>query len=108
MRDSVVQGRNNNLIHVATVAQAKEDASLYMNLLTKAMKFPELRNILNNPKTACFTDKHKGSDSAVPRVCPLTEDRRCVEHLIKNTGVIGHVRLLLAVSPRVVATLVKT
>eukprot|EP00904_Undaria_pinnatifida_P008857 jgi/Undpi1/5100/HiC_scaffold_19.g08452.m1 len=86
----VQQDANNNLIHVATVAQAKEDASLYMNLLTKAMKFPELRNILNNPKTTCFTDKHKGSDSAVPRVCPLTEDRRCVEHLIKNTGVIGH------------------
>ena len=98
---------NNHLIHVATVVQAKEDAAMYTNLLANTMKFPHLRDFLNNPKTTCFTDKHKGSDSAVPKICPLTEDRRCVEHLIKNAGTIGTVSLLLAISLHMVKRLEK-
>ncbi|CAM9306653.1 unnamed protein product [Ectocarpus sp. 4 AP-2014] len=81
---------NNKIVHVATMIQAKKNADMYINLLAKAMEFPELRNVLNNPNTTCFTDKHKGSDAAVPKVCPLTEDRQCVEHLIKLVGAIGH------------------
>lgn len=86
---------NDQLIHVATIVQAKESASMYVTLLTKAMEFPELRKLLNNPNTTCFTDKHEESDSAVSKVCPLAEDRRCVEHLIPLVGVIHAVSLPL-------------
>lgn len=87
---------NNKLVHVATVVTAKEDAACYTYLLAKAMECPMLRDVLNNPNTTCFTDKHKGSDAAVPKICPLTEDRRCVEHLLKLLGVVGPVSLTLA------------
>lgn len=82
---------NNHIVHVATRVQAKENATMYVGLLTKTMEHPGLRDLLNSPNMTCFTDKHKGSDSAVPKICPLTEDRRCVEHLIKNMGAIGTV-----------------
>lgn len=84
---------NNKIILVAVRVQGKENGEMYKKLLEKAMEAPALREILNNNKTTCFTDKHKGSDSAVPQKCPLTEHRRCVEHLLKllSGTVIGQV-----------------
>lgn len=84
---------NNKIVHVATVVSAKEDGASYRYLLTKAMESPLLHGVLNNAKTTCFTDNHKGSNSALPRICPLTEDRRCVEHLLKAIGKVGVVSL---------------
>lgn len=90
---------DNKIILVAVRVQAKENGEMYKKLLEKAMEAPALSKILNNEKTTCFTDKHKGSESAVPKVCPLTEHRRCVEHLLKllSATVIGKVS---AVTPR--------
>jgi len=82
---------NNRLIHVATVVCGKENKDMYVKLLTKAMEFLPLAAILNNEKTTCFTDKHKGSDAALPQLCPDTEDRRCLEHLIRLLAAIGTV-----------------
>ncbi|CAN0481274.1 unnamed protein product [Ectocarpus sp. 12 AP-2014] len=59
------------------------------------MQFPELKTILNNSNTTCFTDKHKGSDAPVPKICSLTEHRRFVEHLTRTVGCIGPVSLPL-------------
>lgn len=87
---------NNELLHVATVVSAKSEdgAECYSYLLAQAMKSPRLRDVLNNPNTTCFTDKPKGSDEpAVHKVCPLTEDRRCVAHLLKLLGSVGPVSL---------------
>lgn len=84
---------NNKIILVAVRVQGKENGEMYKKLLEKAMEAPALREILNNNKTTCFTDKHKGSDSAVPQMCPDTEHRRCVEHVLKllSGTVIGQV-----------------
>lgn len=82
---------NNKIVHVATAITAKEDKESYMYLLTNAMKLEPLRQVLNNASYTCFTDKHKGSDSAVPALCPLTEDRRCLHHILKNIPAVGSV-----------------
>lgn len=82
---------DNKLVLVAVQVQAKENAEMYTKLVEKSMGDPALREILNNAKTTCFTDKHKGSESAMSKSCPLTEHRRCVEHLLKLLGAVGPV-----------------
>ena len=55
-----------------------------------------LRDVLNNSNSTCFTDKPaEGTDTAVRKLCPRTEDRRCVEHLLKLLGAVGPVSLTL-------------
>lgn len=62
---------------------------MHVDLLTKIVEYPGLRDLLRSHNITCFTEKHKGSGAAVPKLFPLTEDRRSVEHLIKNMGSIG-------------------
>lgn len=84
----------NKIVLVAVRVQAKENGEMYRRLLEKAMEVPALRDILNNANTTCFTDKHKGSESAMARVCSLTEHRRCLEHLLKLLGAVGVVSVV--------------
>eukprot|EP00903_Cladosiphon_okamuranus_P019600 g18026.t1 len=60
---------DNKIVLVAVRVQAKENGEMYQRLLKTAMEVPALRDILNNVNTMCFTDKHKGSESAMARVC---------------------------------------
>ena len=68
---------NNNVVHVATAVCPKENAEAYRYLLSNSMKFEPMMAVLNNASYTCFSDGHKGSDSVLPSLCPLTEDRRC-------------------------------
>ena len=45
------------------------------------MKFHELRSVLNSESTTCFTDGYKGSDPALPAVCPFAPIRVPLQHL---------------------------
>lgn len=88
---------DNKVVVVAVRVQAKENDEMYAKLIEKAMEVPALRRILNNEKTTCFTDKHKGSESALRETCPLTEHRRCVERMLMILATLG---LVSAVAPR--------
>ena len=82
---------NNNIVHVATAVCEKENAEAYKYLLQNVMRFHELKSVLNSASTTFFTDGHKGSDAALPAVCPFTEDRRCLEHILRNIPAVGDV-----------------
>ena len=84
---------NNNIVHVAAVCE-KENAEAYKYLLQNVMRFHELKGALNNASTSCFTDGHKRSDAALPTVCPLAKDRRCLEHILRNIPPVGDVSAL--------------
>ena len=55
------------------------------------MKFEPMKEVLNNASYTCFFDGHKGSGSALPALCPLTEDLRCRQHVLKNIPAVGKV-----------------
>lgn len=82
---------NNEIVHVATSITDKETADAYRYLNGNAMKFQPLARILNSHTTTIITDKHKGSDAAIPDLIPLSEHLRCAEHLLKNKGAVGPV-----------------
>ena len=82
---------NNNVVHVASAVCPKENADAYTYLLGNAMKFEPMKEVLNNASYTCFCDGHKGSASALPALCPLTEGRRCLQHMLKNNPALGKV-----------------
>ena len=63
------------------------------------MKFEPMKEVLNNASYTCFSDGHKGSASALPVLCPLTEGRRCLPHVLKNIPAVGNVSMNLLVFP---------
>ena len=70
----------------------KENVEPYNYLLSsKAMEFDSLREVLNNTSYTCFSDVHKGSNTALHESCPLAEDRRCMHHILKNIPAVGQV-----------------
>lgn len=62
----------------------REKSSSYKYLLEQAMRSEKMKNFLNNEKSTCFTDGQNGVDSAVAKLLPLTERRRCLEHLLRG------------------------
>lgn len=83
---------NNNIIHLETCIVAKETGDTYRYLISHALKLPALATFFNKATTTIITDKHRGSDSALPDALSRAEHLRCVEHLSKNHGSIGPVR----------------
>lgn len=83
---------NNNVVHLATCIVPKENADAYRYLVTNALKNLNVAGFLNNPTTTIITDKHKGSDSALPDILERAELLRCAEHMLKNNGAVGPVR----------------
>ena len=75
---------NNNVVHVASAICPKENADANTYLLRNAMKFEPMKEVLNNASYKCFSDGHKGSTSALPAICPLTEGRRCMQYVLKK------------------------
>ena len=63
------------------------------------MKFEPMKEVLNNASYTCFSDGHKGSASALPVLCPLTEGRRCLQHVLKNIPAVGKVYTNFLVFP---------
>ena len=90
---------NNNVIHVASAVCAKENADAYTYLLRNAMKFEPMKEVLNKPSYTCFSDGHKGSASALPALCPLTEGRRCLQNVLKNIPAVEKVYMNFLVFP---------
>lgn len=80
---------NNNVVHLATCLVAKETGDAYRYMINHAVKHPEVRRFLNKPTTTIFTDKHKGSDYAIPDTLGEAEQ---AEHMLKNHGAVGPVR----------------
>lgn len=83
---------NNNIVHLATCIIAKETANAYQYLIRNALKNPRVASFLNKRTTTIITDKHRGSDSAVPATLPHAEHLRCAEHMLKNNGTVRPVR----------------
>ena len=83
---------NNNVVHLATCLVAKETGDTYRYMINHAVRHPEVRPFLKKPTTTIFTDKHKGSDSAIPETLGQAEHLRCAEHMLKNHGAVGPVR----------------
>lgn len=83
---------NNNVVHLATCIVAKETGDAYRYMINNAKKNPAVAAFLDKPSTTVITDKHKGSDSAIPDTLPQTEHLSCVEHLLKSHGTVGPVR----------------
>eukprot|EP00903_Cladosiphon_okamuranus_P006044 g5961.t1 len=83
-----VKSSNNNVIPVATCMYPEESADAYEYLINNACKNPEMAAFLNKPTTTIMTDKHKGSESIVPRVLHLSEHLRCGEHMLRNAGTV--------------------
>ncbi|CAN0326757.1 unnamed protein product, partial [Hapterophycus canaliculatus] len=73
---------NNTLIHVATIIGPKENTELYENLLRNCKRNPEMKELLEHPKTTYFTDGHKGSPAALRREAPNAQHRVCLKHII--------------------------
>lgn len=73
---------NNKLIHVATVIGPKENADLYQNLVRNCKKNPELKELLEDPKTTFFMDGQKGSPCAMDREVKDAQRRVCLKHMI--------------------------
>lgn len=88
---------NNNVIHLATCLVAKETGDAYRYLINNALRNPAACAFLNKPTTTIFTDKHRGSDSAIPDTLGEAEHLRCGEHMLKNNGTVGPVRWLFSV-----------
>lgn len=86
---------NNNVVHLATCIVAKETGDGYRYLIGNALKNPTVAAFLNKPSTTIITDKHKGSDSAIPEMLGASEHLRCGEHFLKNHGTVGPVRCCL-------------
>ena len=63
------------------------------------MKFVPLKEVLNNASYTYSSDGHKGSVSALPALCPLTEGRRCLQHVLKNFPDVGMVYTNFLVFP---------
>ena len=82
---------NNNIVNVATAISPHENIDAYTCLLRNAITFDPSKNVLNNVSYTCFSDGRKGSGSALPALCPLTEDRPCLQHVLKNTPAVGKV-----------------
>lgn len=91
-----MKSSNNQIIHVATCIIAKETADAYRYLISNAMKNPRMAHFLNKATTTIITDKHKGSDVAIPELLPLADNLRCVEHMLKNNGAVGPVSWVVA------------
>ena len=87
---------NNKVVHVATSIAAKETGDAYRYLITNALKFPLLATTLKKSTTTIFTDKHKGSDAAIPELLREAEHLRCGEYLLKNLGSVGPVSFTLS------------
>lgn len=87
-----VKSSNNNVIQLATCISPKETAAAYEYLIDQACKNKEVKAFLDKPTTSIITDKHKGSESAVPRLLSQSEHLRCGEHMLKNAGPVGPVR----------------
>ena len=84
---------NNNIVQLATCVAPKENAAAYEYLVTNACKNLKVKAFLDKATTSIITDKHKGSDSALPKGLPNAEQLRCGEHMAKNFGTIGPVRV---------------
>lgn len=69
----------------------RENSSSYEYLLGQAMRSKKMKKFLNNEKTTCFTDGQNGVDSAVGKLLPRTELRRCLEHQLRGVGLKGKV-----------------
>jgi len=54
-----------NIIYVATAVSPKENADSFNYLLSKAMEFDGLREVLNNTSNACFSDGFKRFNTAL-------------------------------------------
>ena len=76
-----------------------ENADAYTYLLMNAMKFDPMKDVLNSASYTCFSDGHKGSVSALPELCPLTEGRRCLQHVLKNIPAVRKVYMNFLVFP---------
>lgn len=83
---------SNNIVHLATCIVAKETGAAYRYLIDNALKNPAVEAFLNKRSTTIITDKHKGSESAVPDRLDQAEYLRCGEHMLKNCGAVGPVR----------------
>ncbi|CAN0437583.1 unnamed protein product, partial [Hapterophycus canaliculatus] len=83
---------NNNVVHLATCLVAQETGDAYRYMINHALKHPEIRRFLNKPTTTIFTDKRKGSDSAIPDTLGQAEHPRCAELMLNNHGAVGPVR----------------
>eukprot|EP00903_Cladosiphon_okamuranus_P012232 g11472.t1 len=80
---------SNNVIQQATCIAPKETADAYEHLIDFACKNEEVGAFLNKPTTTIITDKHKGSESAVPTCLSESEHLRCGEHMLGNAGPTG-------------------
>jgi len=87
-----VKTANNNVVQLATCIAPKENAEAYEYLISNALKNAQVAAFLNKDTTTIITDKHKGSESAVPRMLHRAEHLRCGEHMLKNAGPVGPVR----------------
>lgn len=87
-----VKSSNNNIVQLATCIAPKENAAAYEYLIDNACRNDEVAAFLNKPTTSIISDKHKGSESAVPSRLDQSEHLRCVEHMLKNGGTVGPVR----------------
>lgn len=83
---------NNNIVHVASAVCRNENAESYVYLLENAKKFEPLGAVLNSETMTCFADGLKGSEVGLFASCPLTEDRRCLEHMLRSIPDVGKVR----------------
>ncbi|CAB1107604.1 unnamed protein product [Ectocarpus sp. CCAP 1310/34] len=84
-----VKSSNNNIVQLATCIAPKENAAAYEYLIDNACRNDEVATFLNKPTTSIISDKHKGSESAVPCRLDQSEHLRCVEHMLKNAGTVG-------------------
>ena len=83
---------NNRLIHVATAVTPKEDASSYRFYFQQANRNPKMATFLNDRRTTCFSDGHRGSPAAMRAEVPLAQHRTFVKHVINNLRETGSVR----------------
>lgn len=83
---------DNTIVHLATCIVAKENGNAYRYLIDNALKNPTVAAFLKKPSTTIITDKHKGSESAVPDRLDEAEYLTCAEHMLKNCGAVGPVR----------------
>jgi len=77
---------NNHIVHVATALADKENATNYTFLLEETCKNEQMARLLKSDKTTFFIDGHRGSPSAIAKVCPDARTRTCVRHLVTNKG----------------------
>lgn len=83
---------DNTIVQLATCLVPKETGDAYRYLINNALKNPRVAAFLNKTSTTIITDKHRGSDSALPDTLDQAEHLRCGEHMLKNHGTVGPVR----------------